>query len=244
MSGWIAVKRGITQHPIFAKRPDRAFVWLWMLETAAYKDTRQDAGGRPVEVRRGQVLTSLRQVSDATGVGIKAIRVLIDLLKSENAIDTDTGTGRLLITICNYEKYQSSSGGEGTAQGTPRAQSGHTKETKKQIPTTSGASAPVDPTKVLFDAGINILGASGIPPQRARQMVGKWRKAHGDAATVAALGKAQREGAIEPVSFIEGVLRSSVKSKPDHPEIGEIRTISGVRKKYAGVGAGWLVVHD
>ena len=99
--GWFAVKRGITNHPIFHKRPDRAFVWLWMLETAAYQDTRQDAGGKPVSVKRGQVLTSFRQIESATGVSVKIARGLIDLLKAERAIDIDTGTGRMLITICN-----------------------------------------------------------------------------------------------------------------------------------------------
>ena len=106
MSGWFAVKRGITSHPIFHKRPERVYVWLWMLETAAYQDTRQDASGRPVDVKRGQILTSFRQIETATGVSLKTIRGLIDLLKSERAIDIDLGTGRMLITICNYDKYQ------------------------------------------------------------------------------------------------------------------------------------------
>lgn len=242
MSGWIAIKRGLTQHPIFHKRPDRVYVWLWLLETAAYKDTRQDAGGRPVDVRRGQVLTSLRQISEATGVGIKAIRILINLLKSENAIRNDLGTGRMLITICNYEKYQSADGGEGTA----RAQRGHTKETREQIPTTSGADAPTDPVKVLFDAGIRILGASGIDGKRARQMIGKWRSAHGDEATIAALGRAQREGAIDPISFVEGCFRFSETAKAKAaPEIGEIRTFpNGMKKQYAGNGTGWIMVYE
>lgn len=133
MSGWFAVKRGITSHPIFKKRPDRAFVWLWMLETAAYKNTRQDAGGKPVNVKRGQVLTSFRQIEAATGVGLQVIRTLFKLLESEHAINTDTSNGRLLVTICNYEKYQASEKGDNTSPNTEPTQRQHTKETREQI---------------------------------------------------------------------------------------------------------------
>lgn len=128
MSGWFAVKRGITSHPIFKKRPDRAFVWLWMLETAAYKDTRQDAGGKPVAVKRGQVLTSFRQIEAATGVGIQVVRTLFKLLEDEHAINTDTSNGRLLVTICNYDKYQSSKDDSNTPANTAPTQRQHTKE--------------------------------------------------------------------------------------------------------------------
>ncbi|MBE7186199.1 MAG: hypothetical protein INR68_17535, partial [Methylobacterium mesophilicum] len=40
-------------------------------------------------------------------------------------------------------------------------------------------------------------------------MLGKWKRDHGAEAVIVALGKAQREGAIDPVSFIEGCLRNA-----------------------------------
>lgn len=128
MSGWFAMKRGLHEHPIFYRQPLRVAAWSWMLAKAAWKDTRQDANGKTVTVKRGQLLTSYRQMSDATGVSVKVLRGLIERLQAEHAIGTDTGTGRLLITICNYERYQDAEGGRGTGQGTGRAQEGHTKE--------------------------------------------------------------------------------------------------------------------
>ncbi len=80
----------------------------------------------------------------------------------------------------------------------------------------SGAAAPVmpvepptvDPEKVMFDEGVRLMGAAGVAQPAARQMLGKWKRDHGAPAVITALGKAQRQGAIDPRSFIEGVLRN------------------------------------
>ena len=74
---------------------------------------------------------------------------------------------------------------------------------------------PADPEKVMFDEGIRLLGAAGIPAARARPMLGKWKRDHGAPAVIVALGKAQREGAIDPTSFIEGVLRNGKRRDAD-----------------------------
>lgn len=252
MSGWFATKREIFEHPIFHKRHDRLYVWQWMIANAAWKDTRQDAGGRPVDVKRGQLMTSYRQIERATGVGVQVIRTMIDLLKAEHAINTDTSNGRMVITICNYDKYQSPDGVDNTSTNTPPTHRQHTKRTREQIPTTSEAPASpapeaenaMDPAKILFTQGVKTLTAGGVKEASARSLIGRWRQSHGDAAVLAAFGRAQREGAMDPVAFIEGCFRFDAAKRPNHPEIGEIRIIGGKRKKYAGNGTGWLVVHD
>jgi hypothetical protein len=66
----------------------------------------------------------------------------------------------------------------------------------------SGGEPPVDPDKVMFDAGLRLLAASGMAVPKARPVLGKWKRDHGAEAVIVALGKAQREGAIDPVSFI------------------------------------------
>ena len=226
MSGWFSVKRGMLDHPIFHKRPDRTYIWLWMLDMAAYQDTRQDAGGKPVEVKRGQLLTSYRQIEAATGVGMQVIRTLFKLLSNERSINTDTSNGRLLITISNYEKYQRGSSQASTAANTEPTQSQHTKETSKQIPPSEGASAPadlVDPDKVMFDAGRRLLASAGKSAAAAGQMLGKWRKDHGTEAVISAISRARREGAIEPISYIEKCLRFQ-KAEQAKPKRGDLKT--------------------
>ena len=67
--------------------------------------------------------------------------------------------------------------------------------------------APPNPEKVMFDAGVILLMRAGFSQARARPILGKWKAQHGAEAVIVALGKAQREGAIDPVSFINGVFR-------------------------------------
>jgi uncharacterized protein YdaU (DUF1376 family) len=83
---------------------------------------------------------------------------------------------------------------------------------KSSVSKDTGAAAPTDPAKVAFDAGVKVLSAAGKSPSAARSIVGKWRGQHGDEAVIAALGKAQREGAVDPVAFCEGIFRQSAKS--------------------------------
>lgn len=79
-----------------------------------------------------------------------------------------------------------------------------------------GADAPKDPAKIMFDSGVILLADAGMSDKQARAILGKWRSQHGEANVIAAIGKAQREGAIDPVAFIAGVLRFSTKQQ-DRP---------------------------
>jgi uncharacterized protein YdaU (DUF1376 family) len=85
----------------------------------------------------------------------------------------------------------------------------------------SGAAAPpkpADPEKVMFDQGKSLLAAAGVTAAKAGTMLGKWKRDHGAEAVIVALGKAQREGAIDPISFIEGCFRNG--QRPDQQRRG------------------------
>lgn len=73
---------------------------------------------------------------------------------------------------------------------------------------TAPEAPPVDPEKVMFDSGVSFLAGSGIPPAKARPLLGRWKRDHGAGAVIEALGAAQRHGAIDPISFIEGRFKS------------------------------------
>lgn len=107
MAGWFSVKRGITQHHLFKGDAERLMVWLWLLDNAAWKDTRHDVQGATVTVLRGSVCVSLRHISSETGVGLQRVRTAIKRFADENMIDTQLTHGKSMITLCNFEKYQS-----------------------------------------------------------------------------------------------------------------------------------------
>ncbi|MGE0425709.1 MAG: hypothetical protein AB7O88_25845 [Reyranellaceae bacterium] len=70
-----------------------------------------------------------------------------------------------------------------------------------------GASA-ADAATIVFNQGRDWLQrVTGRPESACRTMLGKWRRDHGDAALIAALGAAQRAGPIDALSWIEAALR-------------------------------------
>ncbi len=103
------------------------------------------------------------------------------------------------------------------------------------------AGASSDPAKVMFDSGVALLTAAGVNRHNARAMVGKWRKDHGTEAVIAAIGRAQREGAIDPVAFIVGALRFAAKAA--EPKPGDSRVLSDGRKQVFQAGNGWMTEH-
>lgn len=232
IGGFFLTPRSVFEHPIFKHQPERLYVWQWMIASAAFKDTRMDANGTIITVKRGQLLTSYRQMSEATGVGVQVIRTLIGKLKTEHAVDTETNTGRLLITICNYDKYQVSDKAANTASNTRATHEQHTKERRDNNSRREGAenqpleaepeNAPsrskLDPAKQIFDTGLALLVEAGIAEKKARTIVGGWRKNFDDATVIDALSHAYREQPSDPVAYVAATLkRKRAGPKPGQP---------------------------
>lgn len=66
----------------------------------------------------------------------------------------------------------------------------------------SGAEAPVDLAKALFDSAVPYLVTHGSKERNARSMVASWRKDHGDGPVIDAVAAAQRNAVSEPIPFI------------------------------------------
>lgn len=226
MSGWIALYRATFDHPIFRGHPERVGVWAWILATAAWKDTKQDANGKTVVVKRGQLLTSYRRMSDATGASLKTCRNLISRLSDGHggghAIDTDTGTGQLLITIRNYDKYQTPKTEGGTPSGTGGAHEGHTKEQGNKDITlepsgSKGADAPTThevsvASSAVWNAGKPFLTSRGISNPGA--MIGRWLKTHSAIEVLSAIDAAQKADTQDPIPYITQTLNGGTYDQP------------------------------
>ena len=136
MSGFIKLHRGWANSDIF----DRAgpychrAAWVWLLENAAWKECqRRDAHGNIVTVQRGQIHTSARALAAVWGWSKnKADRFLRDLKKCQMT-DHQTDQHGVLITICNYDKYQARWDGDGPQNGTVTDQSRTTQEEDKEL---------------------------------------------------------------------------------------------------------------
>lgn len=212
MAGYIKLYRGWHDSPQFTKEPycERA-AWCWLLTNAAWKDaTRRNHKGEIVAVQRGQFHTSLRVLSAEWQWSIKRVRTFLKVLEKCEAIGTIGAHGGTTITICKYEEYQSSGHDAGTRDGTLRAQSGHIQEEGKEKKEERNDAA-ASPEKEFWDKAKAYLGG-----RNPGAMIGKWSRDYGKDEAKRAISAAQAEGAVDPIPYIERILRKA-KREAEEP---------------------------
>ncbi len=222
--------RGWMENPILDTGVyDRRSAWAWLIEHARWeKEPKRVRVGRViVTVNRGQLAFSLSFLAEKWGWSKTTVHRFIENLKDETMIGTDTGTGVYIITICNYEKYQNGRNDGGTDGGTQSGTQAEQRIIREEYIYSEDKSSdePDDSSqifseklpepdlkKVVFDTGLSWLASrTGKQAKTLRPLIGKWCKDWGDGKTLAAILKAQTESAVEPVAFIEGVLKNGGK---------------------------------
>jgi hypothetical protein len=105
---YYAMERGWMDHPLFeGDEYSRAQAWEWLVADAAWKETKKRIMGQMITLKRAQLSHSYRFLAEKWGWSLGKVQRFIKDLKSESMIDTQTDTGQVTITICNYDKYQS-----------------------------------------------------------------------------------------------------------------------------------------
>lgn len=169
--GFFAIDRGVWDHPLFAKEKfSEREAWLWMLSAAAWADTRVRVGKSVIELRRGQLVFATRFLAEKWMWAHSKVVRYLNRLKSDTMIDTEPKREATLITICNYEKYQSQrNANEATSEtqtGTP-AKRQRNKEEEINNLTKKEDAACAAPDAELFRRGREVLGknAGGLISQ-------------------------------------------------------------------------------
>lgn len=99
--------RGWQENPIFSGESfSRRDAWVWLIEHAAFRETRIGVQGKTVAIERGQVCASLRQLAREWGWSEPRVRRFLLRAQSEEMIGCVADAGRTVITICNYNEYQ------------------------------------------------------------------------------------------------------------------------------------------
>lgn len=111
MTGWISIDRSIQNHWLFKeKRTFSKFeAWIYLLMEANHSEAKVPIGNQIVTVERGQRLTSILTLSDLlTGHDLKWKPSLT--YSSDGMLEVKTTSKYTLITIVNYDFYQSEQG--------------------------------------------------------------------------------------------------------------------------------------
>lgn len=89
------------------------------------------------------------------------------------------------------------------------------------VPNGTGAEAPpVDLVKLMFDDGVALLTAAGVPDRNARSLLGKWRGQVGDDEVRLALAEARAApgGISDPVAWFTARFKAKAKPQPGDPD--------------------------
>ena len=101
MSGWIKIHRKLLDWEWFNKS-EAVHLFLYMVLKANHKDNKWQGN----DVKRGQFISSLGNISSATGITIQQIRTILKKLEKTNEIKVKSTSQFTIVTICKYECYQ------------------------------------------------------------------------------------------------------------------------------------------
>lgn len=99
--GFIKLDRAL-ENWRYAKKPNYVALWVHLLLQANHSDSYWN----DIVIKRGQFVTSLDKLQKGTGLSLQQIRSIFNKLNGEE-ITIKTTNKYTLITIVNYDKYQS-----------------------------------------------------------------------------------------------------------------------------------------
>ncbi len=133
--GYIKLDRKILEWRYF-KKDSYLKVWMYLLLNANHKAMKW----QEVSVKRGQLITSLENISKGTGVSIQSVRTILKKLEGQELTCKSTNK-YTLITILKYNDYQDSEKNQQTnQQSTNKQLTNNQQTTNKQLTTNNNVN--------------------------------------------------------------------------------------------------------
>jgi len=105
--GWIITHRKLRESS-FYKDSQAVHLWIHLLISANHKDAQVVRGNKVYEVKRGQMLTGRKLLSYETGINESKLQRLLKVFEKCHMIEQQTNSVNRLISIINYDQYQTS----------------------------------------------------------------------------------------------------------------------------------------
>jgi hypothetical protein len=145
--GYYRMSRGWLDHELFEDEPFcKRAAWAWLVEHAAWRRTAVTVRGVAAILERGQLSYSLRFLAQAWGWSVARVRGFLAALAKRTMIRTERSTandtGRLVLTLCNYEHYQASGHAEPHSDAHTGVDNASHKEESNQEDKKEGPSGP------------------------------------------------------------------------------------------------------
>lgn len=109
IEGWISLHRKLLDSAVF-QNADLLKVWIWCLLKATHKDYEMMVGLQVVELEPGQFVTGRNKGSDELNLKPSTFRDYLKTLEKMGMIELNPDNKKTLITVANWDKYQTESG--------------------------------------------------------------------------------------------------------------------------------------
>ncbi len=109
MNGWIALYRSIMEHWIWNTSSRRFQRWVDLLFLASWEDREVGYGSMMVNLKRGQIVTSLRKLMSRWNTNSTTVANTLKLFVDNGMIQCQRNKSYMIITVNNYDKYQRTS---------------------------------------------------------------------------------------------------------------------------------------
>ena len=105
--GWIKLHRVILENPIVCKDSDYFSIWCYLLLNATHKEQNKIFKGKKIILKNGQLITGRKVISKQFNISESKVQRVLKKLEIEQQIEQQTSNANRLISIVNWENYQS-----------------------------------------------------------------------------------------------------------------------------------------
>lgn len=117
--GYIKVYRDICLHELWKDKPfSRGQAWVDLILMANHEDKSILFDGCMMQVHKGEIVTSLRKLSDRWGWSINKVGRFLNALEKESMLIQKRNSKRTTVRIVNYCIYQDARNTENNSNGT------------------------------------------------------------------------------------------------------------------------------
>lgn len=135
LTGWVKNHREILDHWV-SQDPHMFALWQRLILEANHQETKKMFNGALTTIRRGELVFGLEAWEAKTGISKKILRRCLKTLEDEGMVGRQRTNKCSIISIVNYDKYQtagSQEAGEGQAEGKQRASKGQHRKNVKNV---------------------------------------------------------------------------------------------------------------
>lgn len=106
-NGWIKLHRKMQDNPIIMKDAAHLAVWMYLLLNATHAEYPALFKGKKIMLQPGQLITGRKAIGSALSVDESKVTRILNSFEIEHQIEQQTSNKNRLISIVNWDLYQS-----------------------------------------------------------------------------------------------------------------------------------------